>query len=61
MKPKKRRGNSKFKPNSEFIAKAIDIFIANGGKITRIEFDKENFDPAIQGSLSEVDEFLAGV
>ena len=61
---KHRRGRKKtagFKPNRDFINKAISEYFKKGGKITIVDVTKDNFDPSIQGNLEDVDELLMGI
>lgn len=65
MKRNKRGINRarRFKPNSDFIQKAVEDYLKNGGKIRRIEIDEKSFENSwmINDVSSDVDEFLNGV
>lgn len=55
-----RRRSVSFNPNSEFIAKSVDEYLQQGGKITRIEKINGNFENfvAMTDSTASVDDFL---
>ncbi len=61
----KRKGRIKktaaFKPNRDFINKAMSEYFKKGGTITIIDVTKDDFDPSIQGNLEDVDELLMGI
>ncbi len=57
---RRKKGEAKFKPNRDFISNAVNTFLINGGKITRVEVDEKSFNNFMAGteSPSSVDEFL---
>lgn len=57
---RKKRGEVKFNPNSIYIGEAVNNYLINGGKITRIEMDDDSFNSFMNGTEppSSVDEFL---
>jgi hypothetical protein len=52
----------KFKPNRDYLNKAIEEYLANGGKVTKLEFDEKSYQSFMQTpeSPSAVDDFLNG-
>lgn len=56
----KRKKSVKFKPTSDFLKKAVEEYLAAGGKITRLEFNEKAYQVFVAGSESPiaVDEFL---
>ena len=63
FKKKRRRKNSTFNPNSEYIQNAVAEYLACGGKITRIEMDASTYDEFIKmrdTTTPPADEFLNG-
>lgn len=57
-----KKGLVKFKPSSEFLQQAVNEYLANGGKITKLVFDEKSFKDfiATNESPTAVDEFLNG-
>lgn len=57
-----RKKSVKFKPTSAFLNKAVTDYLAEGGTITKLEFDEKSFKNFIASSESPtaVDEFLNG-
>ena len=58
----RRRKDVNFRPTSKFLRKAVEDYLANGGIITKLEFDDNSFRKFIATSESPiaVDEFLNG-
>ena len=56
------RKSVKFKPSHDFLSKAVNEYLAEGGTITKLEFDEKSFKNFIASSESPiaVDEFLNG-
>lgn len=52
----------KFKPNRDYVNKAVEEYLANGGTITKLEFDDESYRNFMQTPESPhiVDDFLNG-
>ena len=66
MKPNRRRSRKRstsFRPNSDFIKKAVTDYLKKGGKINRIEINDKSFENSwmIGDVSSDVDEFLNGM
>ncbi len=60
----RRRFNKKsviFNPNRNYVQNAVEEFLDNGGKITKIELDESSYKDfmALKDAIS-VDRFLAG-
>ena len=49
-----------FNPNRKYINSAVDEYLKNGGKITRIEIDDEAYQAFIKMRDAAADEFLRG-
>lgn len=61
MNFKKRKRNSDFKPNQEFIDRAVENYLAEGNKIKRIIFDESSYQEFLSNSDPiAVDEYLSG-
>lgn len=62
MKRQSRKKDIKFKPTSDFLKKAVDEYLKNGGRITIIELDEKSYRDFIitNENPSAVDEFLSG-
>jgi hypothetical protein len=60
-KPKRNKSVS-FKPNRDYLEKAMAEYLAKGGKITKLELDEESYKNfvATPESPYAVDDFLAG-
>lgn len=58
----RRNKSVKFKPSHDFLSQAVKDYLANGGTITKLEFDEKSFKNFISSSESPiaVDEFLNG-
>ncbi|MBT3225661.1 MAG: hypothetical protein HOE30_27060 [Deltaproteobacteria bacterium] len=56
------RKSVKFKPSHDFLSQAVSEYLADGGTITKLEFDERSFKDFIATSESPmaVDEFLNG-
>ena len=56
------RKSVKFKPSRDFLSKAVSEYLAEGGTITKLEFNEKSFKNFIASSESPiaVDEFLKG-
>lgn len=52
----------KFKPNRDYLNKAVEEYLAGGGKITKLEFDEKAYENFMQTpeTPSAVDDFLNG-
>lgn len=52
----------KFKPNRDYLNKAVEDYLASGGKITKLEFDETAYQKFMQTpeAPSAVDDFLNG-
>lgn len=61
-KSKRRRRINDFKPSRKFIKGAVDDYLKKGGKITKLELDRE-YEDSIRRSrtFSEADEYLLNV
>ncbi|MCK5642016.1 MAG: hypothetical protein KAJ19_14525 [Gammaproteobacteria bacterium] len=57
-----RNKSLRFNPTHDFLNKAVTDYLANGGTITKLEFDEKSFRDFIATSESPiaVDEFLNG-
>jgi hypothetical protein len=47
-----------FNPNRKYLNSAIDEYLKNGGKITKIEMDEEAYQAFIRMKETAADEFL---
>ena len=56
------RKSVKFTPSHDFLSQAVSEYLADGGTITKLEFDERSFKDFIATSESPmaVDEFLNG-
>lgn len=52
----------KFKPNRDYVNKAIENYLADGGTITKLEFNEKAYQDFMQTpeAPSVVDDFLNG-
>ncbi len=52
----------KFKPNHEYVDQAVAHYLADGGKITKLEFNEKAYQDFMQTpeSPNVVDDFLNG-
>ena len=52
----------KFKPNHDFVSQAVENYLAEGGKITKLEFNEKAYQNFMQKpeSPNVVDDFLNG-
>ena len=56
---KTRKNSIKFKPSRKLIESAVDEYLKNGGKITRLKPVRDFQDIiSVKGSVLEADEFL---
>jgi len=57
-----RKKSVSFKPNRDFLQKAISEYLEKGGKITKLEFDEKAYKNFISRpeAPTAVDDFLAG-
>ena len=60
-KPKRNKSVS-FKPNHDFVQKAVEDYLSKGGTITKLELDDESYKNFVSRPESPyaVDDFLAG-
>ncbi len=56
------RKSVKFRPSHDFLKQAVEEYLANGGTITRLEFNKKAYEIFVSGSEhpTAVDDFLNG-
>ncbi len=59
---RQRKGAAQFKPNRAYIARSVETFLGNGGKINRIILDEKSYASFTSSNepQSSVDEFLNG-
>lgn len=52
----------KFKPNRDYVNQAVEDYLANGGKITKLEFNEKAYQEFMQTpeAPNAVDDFLNG-
>lgn len=59
---RRKKGAARFKPNRTYVAKSVENFLSDGGKINRVILDEKSYRDFIISSEppSSVDEFLSG-
>lgn len=58
----RRKKDIKFRPTSDFLKKAVEEYLANGGRITKLEFNENSFENFMANTSGQIgsDEFLNG-
>lgn len=55
-----RKKGVSFNPNRNYISSAVDEYLKNGGKITKIEMDEEAYEAFVKMRDAAADDFLRG-
>ncbi|MFH2129181.1 MAG: hypothetical protein ABIK68_02305 [bacterium] len=58
-----RKKSVKFKPNRDYLNKAVADYLANGGTIKKLEFNEKSYEEFMMTpeSPTAVDDFLNGI
>ena len=62
MVPRRRKkGTPGFKPDSKFIAEAVEEYLKKGGEIEKVKLNKKDFQNFVKGNdVRDTDDFLNG-